>query len=146
MNEHFHTLPTPENRTGRRTTRRLSQTMLQSPTSNPKRRTMPAPTTPDLHNFLTHNRYACATRLPNNTIAFVHPSTYGQAQLGISPDANPNSGVTDRYTYRSLSAAIAALAAWEHRGFLGEPQGWHRHQPSNRRRTHGDATREYIAP
>jgi hypothetical protein len=47
----------------------------------------------------------------------------------------------DRWCYVNRSKAEAAIAAWD--GF-GEPQGWHRHPSTGRRRPDGDPEREYI--
>jgi hypothetical protein len=55
-------------------------------------------------------------------------------------------GHGDRWCYESREAAMIALFAWEHRGGEGEPNGWHRHPISGRRRPGGDPSKEYIAP
>lgn len=49
----------------------------------------------------------------------------------------------DRWCYHTFEAAKAALEAWDGNG---EPQGWHRHPITGRRRTDGDPTTEYVAP
>jgi hypothetical protein len=54
-------------------------------------------------------------------------------------------GHGDRWCYESYEGAMVALFAWEHRDGEGEPNGWHRHPDSGRRRPDGDPTREYIA-
>lgn len=48
----------------------------------------------------------------------------------------------DRWCYHGFDAAKRALESWNGEG---EPQGWHRHPPSGRRRPDGDASREYVA-
>jgi hypothetical protein len=54
-------------------------------------------------------------------------------------------GYGDRWCFASYDKARAALAAWN--GEEGtEPQGWHRHPDTCRRRPDGDATKEYIDP
>lgn len=50
----------------------------------------------------------------------------------------------DRWCYSSLQCAAAALTEWGSRGYEGEPQGWHRHPKSGRRRVNGDPDTEYI--
>jgi len=40
-------------------------------------------------------------------------------------------GYGDRWCYHSMSAAVKALDAWNGEG---EPEGWHRHPDSGRRR------------
>lgn len=47
----------------------------------------------------------------------------------------------DRWCYESYSKAKAALDAWDG---AGEPEGWHRHPISGRRRKNGDPLSEYI--
>lgn len=45
-------------------------------------------------------------------------------------------GVTDRWTYPTMTEAVEAVVGWLGAGFRDEPMGWTRHQPSNRRRTY----------
>lgn len=52
-------------------------------------------------------------------------------------------GYGDRWCYDNYEEAKAALDAWDGEG---EPQGWHRHPDSGRRRPQGDAAQEYINP
>jgi hypothetical protein len=51
-------------------------------------------------------------------------------------------GYGERWCYRTYADALRALAAWNGNG---EPQGWHRHPDTGRRRTEGDPAPEYIA-
>lgn len=51
-------------------------------------------------------------------------------------------GYEDRWCFSDLEKAKAALDAWDG---VGEPQGWHRHPDSGRRRPDGDKNLEYIA-
>ena len=54
-------------------------------------------------------------------------------------------GVAERWTYTETGLAWVAMQRWERAGFVGEPEGWVRHQPSDRRRTYragGDYTEE----
>lgn len=50
--------------------------------------------------------------------------------------------VDDRWCYHGLLSAKSALDAWDGKG---EPDGWHRHPVTGRRRHNGDPTTEYIA-
>lgn len=50
-------------------------------------------------------------------------------------------GYEDRWCFHNYAAAKAALDAWNGEG---EPQGWHRHPPSGRRRKGGDPATEEI--
>ena len=51
------------------------------------------------------------------------------------------SGYEDRWCFHSYAVAKAALDAWNGEG---EPQGWHRHPQTGRRRPDGDPEQEYI--
>lgn len=53
--------------------------------------------------------------------------------------------IQDRWCYKTEEAAMAALAVWLVTGCRGEPEGWHRHPASGRRRPDGDSSREYVA-
>jgi hypothetical protein len=50
-------------------------------------------------------------------------------------------GYQDRWCYHSYELALVALLAWDG---TGEPQGWHRHPGSGRRRD--ELGQEYVAP
>lgn len=47
----------------------------------------------------------------------------------------------ERWCYTTYAKAKAALAAWDGEG---EPQGWHRHPDTGRRRENGDPAKETI--
>lgn len=64
---------------------------------------------------------------------FTHAIVVGQMGDKISYD--------DRWCYGGQDAARKALDAWDG---TGEPQGWHRHPRSGRRRTNGDPAMEYV--
>lgn len=49
----------------------------------------------------------------------------------------------DRWCYADRAKAEAAMAAWDPLT-QPEPEGWHRHPNSGRRRPEGDASKEYI--
>lgn len=54
-------------------------------------------------------------------------------------------GYADRWCYETRESAEAALDKWA--GNIGtEPDGWHRHPDSGRRRPDGDPAREYFNP
>jgi len=52
-------------------------------------------------------------------------------------------GYGARWCYATIGAARAALAAWDG-ATDSEPQGWHRHPATGRRRPDGDPAREHI--
>lgn len=47
----------------------------------------------------------------------------------------------DRWCYVDVEAALAAAKAWDG---TGEPEGWHRHPTTGRRRPEGDPAKEYV--
>jgi len=51
----------------------------------------------------------------------------------------------DRWCYGSAAAACIAADRWEGPDH-GEPEGWHRHPRSGRRRPDGDPDQEYVNP
>lgn len=52
---------------------------------------------------------------------------------------------TDLWCYETLPLAMAAMLAWNPLDIsTPEPEGWHRHPPTGRRRPDGDASREYV--
>lgn len=54
-------------------------------------------------------------------------------------------GYFDRWCYADEAGARAALRAFPETPAPGyEPEGWHRHPPTRRRRPDGDASREYL--
>jgi len=61
-------------------------------------------------------------------------------RISVSKDAE-DQGFEEFFEFQNVAAAFVAFEAW---GGDGEPEGWHRHVPSNRRRPDGDPSREYI--
>jgi len=85
---------------------------------------------------------AAAVELPEGRFGYVNLITFGRAQIVLGDETT----ATDRYTYEGVMEAIAAMVLWKALDCKGEPEGWIRHQPSNRRRTHGDPAKEYVRP
>lgn len=54
-------------------------------------------------------------------------------------------GYEDRWCYHTKEAALEALLDWAAHPEQAEPEGWHRHPDSGRRRPDGDKKLEYIA-
>lgn len=50
----------------------------------------------------------------------------------------------DRWCYKDEKSALAALDAWTKTGGVGEPENWHRHPGTGRRRPDGNQEREYV--
>lgn len=55
-------------------------------------------------------------------------------------------GYEDRWCYHTYSDAYRALMEWRDDPEAPEPDGWHRHPPTGRRRPDGDSEKEYINP
>lgn len=78
----------------------------------------------------------------------VVPRLYGRATItAASIQMHELGGWDEGWHYASAAAAVAALVEWLlDRQLDGEPEGWERHQPSNRRRAGGDPAREEVRP
>lgn len=80
-------------------------------------------------------------RLDDRRYVSVMPLIYTQAIIwGYVGDLDC---YEDRWCYHTAEAAILAASAWDG---TGEPEGWHRHPRTGRRRPDGDPTKEHIAP
>lgn len=89
--------------------------------------------------YLDAEGYKMITLLPDGRVAALLPQLFNVA-LRAGLDVY---GYSESYSYESYEAAVSGLTEWS--GKEGtEPEGWIRHQPSNRRRTDGDAETEYI--
>lgn len=62
-------------------------------------------------------------------------------------DAPHIRGIWDQAWYfKHPVELLVSWVDWEAGGFEGEPQGWFRHIPSNRRRENGDPNQETVRP
>lgn len=90
--------------------------------------------TPDYEQLLAMG-YTDITVLPNGDYACIFKFMFTYAILfGMNAW-----GYEQRWCYHSYEAARAALTAWDGEG---DPDGWHRHFPSGRRRD--EAGNEWI--
>lgn len=90
--------------------------------------------------FLIKNGYMDLRFLPGNRWAGLYQFAFtGAIIAGTIYDW---CGTDDRWCFCDLQAARNALQQWNGEG---EPEGWHRHPASGRRRPNGDATLEYVA-
>lgn len=78
--------------------------------------------------LIDENRYACLV-----PFAFTHAIIIGKLFDMCSYD--------DRWCYETYGEAMQALKEWDGQG---EPQGWHRHPFTGRRRQKGDPATEYV--
>lgn len=88
---------------------------------------------------ITEEGYAYPKVLPNGLIACVNRFLFTDAIILVNPAA-ADFGYEDRWCYEH-GKALPALLAWSGDK---EPEGWHRHPLTGRRRPHGDASKEYI--
>ncbi len=89
------------------------------------------------------NRFPFALLMPNGEYAAVHQLMFhGTLVRGtlFTPEF-----WEERWCYVNVPAAISALLRWAAEDWEGEPEGWHRHPTSGRRRTDGDPATEYIS-
>jgi hypothetical protein len=95
----------------------------------------------DLKRWAEENGYITAEYKPDGKIVSVLMEMFN-AQIVIGNEF----GVDERYSYVDLNKATIGYAIWRANHFEGEPTGWIRHQPSNRRRQDGDPETEEIRP
>lgn len=95
--------------------------------------------------FVQQNRYMAGEFMPDGRVAFLVPRIFG-VEICIGAEPTQVAGLTDLYSYAHVSHAVFAWQDWGDAEFAGEPDGWIRHRPSNRRRPDGDASREEIRP
>lgn len=84
--------------------------------------------------------YLDVRRLPDGRYAAIYPLMFTHAIITVR--AGDYAGVEQRWCYHTKRDARAAMAAWDG---TGEPQGWHRHTATGRRRPDGNADLEYVA-
>lgn len=80
--------------------------------------------------------------LEDGRVAIVLPQVFNTILTVSSPESWRLGCRDDVFTYMRWQDAVAALEAWDG---SGEPEGWVRHQPSNRRRPEGDPAWEYVS-
>jgi len=55
-------------------------------------------------------------------------------------------GYEERWCYHTTLSAMKALADWQKHPEWPEPEGWHRHPTTGRRRPEGNKAEEYVNP
>lgn len=76
--------------------------------------------------------------LPDGRVAYLTRMIFTWRLCVSDPD--DFCGYDDGWCYKDFAVALEALKQWDG---TGEPQGWHRHPGSGRRRPDGDSGREY---
>lgn len=92
--------------------------------------------------MLDRNGYLHAVTLADGRIACVMPLIHTAAII-VMRESEIELGYDDRWCYHSIPAATLALATWQ-QAATPEPEGWHRHPLSGRRRKDGDPLAEYV--
>lgn len=87
--------------------------------------------------FLEREGYEDAKELPDGRIAACYRFIFTSAIVVGLDEA----GYSDRYCYHTMADARQALDEWDG---TGEPEGWHRHTSTGRRREPDG--REWINP
>lgn len=77
--------------------------------------------------------------LADGRCVYLHTTLFN-LRISVSPDVD-SLFVEQFYCFHSSIAAFQAIAEWNGEG---DPEGWVRHVPSNRRRPDGDPEDEYI--
>jgi hypothetical protein len=92
-----------------------------------------------LAELCTTNNYIEPRIINDRTYAAIMPLIYTHAI--ITGRIGDDACYDDRWCYHGREAAIAALRAWDG---TGEPDGWHRHPGTGRRRDSAEV--EYFSP
>lgn len=102
-----------------------------------------------IEQFAHVNCYPMAAQLDDGTAVFVTRTIFA-GQIGKAEGVDRADGVIDRWSYETMAEAVRAFVVWHSNGFVDEPLGWVRHQPSNRRRSYDngptDPFDEWVAP
>lgn len=96
----------------------------------------------DLEEWGTENGYSLIYRENENSPIYAVLENPFNTQIIVGDEYNVN----ERYTYANRAMALLAFVEWMNVYCRGEPRGWIRHQPSNRRRENGDPDKETIRP
>ena len=98
----------------------------------------------ETHMMLAANGYLNPVELSDGRIACIMPLLYTAAII-VMREEHIDIGYDDRWCYHGILAAQNALTRWQQTTPLAvEPDGWHRHPLSGRRRTNGDPLLELI--
>lgn len=95
-----------------------------------------------LAGMASRNSYLAPTPMGNGRWCAIAPFMFTTAI--ITGRMGDNWGYADRWCFADIGKALHALFDWAAKDFEGEPQGWHRHPDTGRRRPDGDADQEYI--
>ena len=92
----------------------------------------------DLETWATENGYSMVYQIDDIIVSLLENPFNTQIVVG------DEWGVKERYSYSTVAEAFVAFIHWTQKECEGEPTGWIRHQPSNRRRKDGDPNTEWV--
>jgi hypothetical protein len=98
----------------------------------------------EIKTFLENDGYRFAHVFPDGRWAALRHFMFTIAII-VGTVETMETGYEDRWCYHSLDQAIEAYVRWIADEGVGEPDGWHRH-PSSGRRRDPDTGSEWIAP
>ena len=87
--------------------------------------------------------FIVSTEHKNHDVA-VMPLMYTGGLIILPKVRTTQTWYLDRWCYHSVAAAIEAAKAWDGVWPEGEPDGWHRHPATGRRRENGDPSTEEV--
>lgn len=90
-----------------------------------------------MNSWTSEHGYTDYVEFPNGNNACINRLMFTHAILSELTEIYHG----DRWCYHSYEDAKAALDAWDGEG---EPNGWHRHPTTGRRRPDGEPSKEYI--
>lgn len=93
----------------------------------------------DLKKWAEDNGYFAVHQKEDGTIVALLENPFN-TQIIVGEEFSVN----ERYTYETKADGLIAYYYWIIKDCVGEPAGWIRHQPSGRRREHGDPNKETI--
>lgn len=94
-----------------------------------------------MNEWMIANGYLAAKETRDGRWAAVAPMLFTH-RIIIGPKGSPF--VDDAWCYHDAPSALTAFHEWDP-DTEPEPQGWHRHPRTGRRRVHGDPATEYVA-
>lgn len=73
----------------------------------------------------------------------LYPLAFGAGRLAVEydRDGGRDGGYDEAYDFQDIFDAVRQFNEWDGEG---EPEGWYRHRPTNRRRPGGDPEREEV--
>lgn len=98
----------------------------------------------ELDAFVDARGYYAGAIMPDGRVAMLVPRLFG-VDVVVGAEPTEMAGVLELYTFAPARVGILAWFNWVRAGLEGEPEGWIRHRPSDRRRyPDGDPATERV--